>query len=62
MYTIIILSHNDWEEIMNFQTEEEAQNWVDKYPRFGATYSRAIREGNWQIIKCQINARQINAK
>jgi hypothetical protein len=54
MYTIIIFSqHNDWQEIINFQKEEEAQKWVDEYPRFGAMYSRTIREGNWQIIKPQ---------
>jgi hypothetical protein len=55
MYTIIIFSqyHNEWQEIMNFHKEEEAQKWVDEYPRFGAMYSRAIREGNWQIIKPQ---------
>jgi len=33
-----------------FRTEDEAQEFMDNFPRFGHNYSRSIREGNWQII------------
>jgi len=53
MYTVIVFSlqHNDWQELMKFNQEVDAQEFVDNYPRFGARHSRTIREGNWQIIK-----------
>ena len=53
MYTVIVFSlqHNDWQELMKFNEEVDAQEFVDNYPRFGARHSRTIREGNWQIIK-----------
>jgi hypothetical protein len=53
MYTVIIFSkyHNDWQEVKKFSKEEAAKNWIEEYPKFGSMYSRAIREGNWQIIK-----------
>jgi hypothetical protein len=35
-----------------FRTEDEAQEFMDNFPRFGHNYSRSIREGNWQIIDC----------
>jgi hypothetical protein len=33
-----------------FQTEDEAQEFMDNFPRFGHKHSRSIREGNWQIV------------
>jgi len=53
MFTVIVFSqyHNDWQEIVTFDKEEYAQKWIDNYPHFGGMYSRAIREGNWQIVK-----------
>jgi hypothetical protein len=34
-----------------FDTEQDALNFINFYPRFGHPHSRAIREGNWQIVK-----------
>lgn len=34
-----------------FKSEQEAQEYVNQYPRAGDQHSRAIREGNWQIVK-----------
>jgi hypothetical protein len=49
-FTLIVIQYKDWEEVRNFETEEEAQAFVDSYPRFGGDLSRVIRNGNWQII------------
>jgi hypothetical protein len=53
MYTVIVFSsqHNDWQELMSFNQEVDAENFVANYPRFGARHSRSIRGGDWQIIK-----------
>jgi hypothetical protein len=52
MYTVIVFSfqHHDWQELMKFNLEQDAENFVRSYPRFGARHSRTIRAGNWQII------------
>jgi len=41
----------DWTILREFNTEEEAQSFVDKYPRFGAEHSRTMRQGDWQILQ-----------
>jgi hypothetical protein len=53
MYTLIVFSlqDNDWQQLMQFNQEIDAEAFVESYPRFGARYSRTIRQGNWQIIK-----------
>jgi hypothetical protein len=42
---------NGWYELKSFDTEKQAQNFINEYPRFGSQVGRAIREGNWQIVK-----------
>ena len=42
---------NDWTYFKEgYENREDAQKFIDAYPRFGSDYSRTIREGNWQII------------
>jgi len=42
---------NDWIILKDgFKNEEDAQKFLDDYPRFGNDYSRTIREGNGQVI------------
>jgi hypothetical protein len=50
------VKEGDWELfgidglIKYFETEQDAEDFVEKYPRFGSEYGRAIRNGNWQIV------------
>lgn len=52
-FTLIVFQNKDWEEVRNFETEEEAEAFVNSYPRFGGDLSRVIRNGNWQIINSE---------
>lgn len=55
-YIIIVFKYRDWEaltvagKIATFDSEGEAETFVQKYPRSGADWSKPIREGNWQVI------------
>ena len=56
-YVVTAFIRGDWEVVRHlrrraeFRTEQEAQAFVDAYPRFGGDYSRAFRQGNWQIVE-----------
>ena len=43
------LRKKDWIILREFSNYKDAQKFIDNYPRFGAEYSKTIREGNWQI-------------
>jgi hypothetical protein len=55
-YFLIVFIRGNWTKIKMFTTEENAQSFIDKYPRFGEELSIPIRRGDWQIIKEEVTA------
>ena len=60
-FVINVFKYKDWEPLtvrgitQEFDTEEDAKTFVEKYPSFGQDWSRTIRQGNWQICQVEHN-------
>ena len=56
MYIITFFKNRDWVpltvrgKVQKFDTDAEAELFVQEYPRWGSDFGRAIRNGNWQIV------------
>lgn len=61
-YSVIVFDKSDWITLKSFSRKQDAQDFIDRYPRFGADYSRAVREGNWQITEPERNPDNTVAK
>jgi len=55
-FTLIVFQHGDWRKVYEFDTQAEAEHFVDAHPRFGGDLSKAIRQGNWQVIQTKETA------
>jgi hypothetical protein len=55
-FTLIVFQHGDWRKVYEFDTQAEAEHFVDAYPRFGGDISKAIRQGDWQVIQTKETA------
>ena len=50
-FTLIVFQQCDCRKVYEFDTQAEAEHFVDAYPRFGGDLSKAIRQGDWQVIE-----------
>ena len=55
-YLVIVFMRGNWIKTQSFTTEEDAQSFIDKYPRFGSELSISIRRGDWQIVEEEVTA------
>jgi hypothetical protein len=50
-FELIVFQRGDWRDVHEFDTQTQADAFVQDYPRFGGDLSRAIRQGDWQVIQ-----------
>jgi hypothetical protein len=64
MNALIVFQHGDWHKVQEFDTQAQADAFVQDYPRFGGDLSKAIRQGDWQIVeqKDKLTSRQVVAE
>lgn len=64
MKALIVFQHGDWHKVQEFDTSAQADAFVQDYPRFGGYLSKAIRQGDWLIVKQKdkLTSRQFVAK
>ena len=55
-FTLIVFQHGDWRKVYEFDTQAKAEHFVDAHPRFGGDLSKAIRQGDWQVIQTKETA------